>query len=108
MGGPGSVSMERVHAIVDVLDRIANARAVTVAQVALNYILHKPQVDTVLIGARNETQLRDNLAAAAWRLTTEEVDSLDAVSHQPLPYPYWHQAVYSGARNPTYAAMYKP
>jgi aryl-alcohol dehydrogenase-like predicted oxidoreductase len=107
IGGPGKVSMERVYAIVDVLEAIAGARGVSVAQVAMNYILYKPQVDSVLIGARNEQQLKDNLAALAWRLSDEELKRLDEVSYQSLPYPYWHQAVYGPARNPTYAGMYK-
>jgi aryl-alcohol dehydrogenase-like predicted oxidoreductase len=107
LGGPGNVPIERVYAIVDVLDAIAGARGVSVAQVALNYILHKPQVDSVIIGARNATQLKDNLAAAAWRLGDEEVKRLDEASYVSLPYPYWHQATYGGARNPGYAALYK-
>jgi aryl-alcohol dehydrogenase-like predicted oxidoreductase len=108
MGGPGKVPLERVHAIVDVLADIAKARGVSVAQVALNYILHKPQIDSVIIGARNEAQLKDNLATASWRLAAEEVARLDAVSHMSLPYPYWHQATYGAARNPWYRSMYVP
>lgn len=107
MGGPGNVSMERVYAVVAVLEQIATERGVSVAQVAMNYILHKPDVDTVLVGARTEAQLRDNLAAASWRLSDDEVKRLDAVSYVSPPYPYWHQSTYGAARNPTYAAMYK-
>ncbi|MET0547572.1 MAG: aldo/keto reductase [Caulobacterales bacterium] len=105
MGAPGGAKVEDVYDIVDALDAIAKERGATIAQVALNYILHKPQVTSVLIGARNETQLKDNLAAAAWRLTADEVARLDKVSHRPLPYPYWHQATYGAARNPYYVAL---
>jgi diketogulonate reductase-like aldo/keto reductase len=57
-------------------------------------------VDTVIIGARNEQQLRDNLAAATWALSDEEVIRLDEVSAIPLPYPYWHQQKFASERNP--------
>jgi diketogulonate reductase-like aldo/keto reductase len=57
-------------------------------------------VDTVIIGARNEQQLRDNLAAADWTLTDAEVESLDEASAIPLPYPRWHQQRFAVERNP--------
>jgi diketogulonate reductase-like aldo/keto reductase len=57
-------------------------------------------VDTVIIGARHERQLRDNLAAATWTLSDDEVRSLDEASALPLPYPYWHQQKFAGDRNP--------
>jgi aryl-alcohol dehydrogenase-like predicted oxidoreductase len=62
--------------------------------------MRKPGVDTVIIGARNEQQLRDNLAAASWTLTGAEVEGLDEVSALPLPYPNWHQQKFAGDRNP--------
>jgi aryl-alcohol dehydrogenase-like predicted oxidoreductase len=62
--------------------------------------MRKPGVDTVIIGARNEQQLRDNLAAASCSLTDSEVERLDDVSALPLPYPYWHQQKFAGDRNP--------
>ena len=61
---PGTVDFDRLYRIVDVLDAIAKERGVSIPQVALNWVLHKPGVDTVILGARNEAQLRDNLAAA--------------------------------------------
>jgi aryl-alcohol dehydrogenase-like predicted oxidoreductase len=97
---PGTIDLERVYRIVDVLSSIAASRGVTPAQVALNWVLCKPGVDTVIIGARNEEQLRDNLAAAAWRLTPDEVGDLDAVSALPEPYPQWHQHRFGIERNP--------
>jgi aryl-alcohol dehydrogenase-like predicted oxidoreductase len=97
---PGTIDFERLYRIVDVLDEIARERSVTPAQVALNWVLCKPGVDTVIIGARNEQQLVDNLAAATWRLTPEEVARLDEVSALPEPYPMWHQHKFAIERNP--------
>ena len=97
---PGTIDEERLYRIVDALVGIAARREVSVSQVALNWVMRKPGVDTVVIGARNEEQLRDNLASAAWALTDAEVESLDEVSALPLPYPYWHQQKFAGDRNP--------
>ncbi|HEU5483959.1 MAG TPA: aldo/keto reductase [Microlunatus sp.] len=83
---------ERLYDTVDVLVEIGEGHGVSAAQVALAYTLAKPAVTSVIIGARSEDQLRDNLAAASLRLSTEEVDRLDSVSQVPLLYPYWHQA----------------
>ena len=84
---------------------IARERNVSVSQVALNWVLHKPGVDTVILGARNEAQLRDNLAAATWRLTPEESARLDEVSALPEPYPFWHQHKFGIERNPRLPAQ---
>jgi aryl-alcohol dehydrogenase-like predicted oxidoreductase len=73
---------------------------VTPSEVALNWVLNKPGVSTVIIGARHEQQLRDNLAAATWRLTTDEMTRLDDVSALPEPYPQWHQHKFGVERNP--------
>jgi len=97
---PGSFDQERIYKIVDALAEIAGRRGVSIAQVALNWVMRKPGVDTVIIGARNERQLSDNLVAASWSLTNEEVESLDAASELPLPYPYWHQQKFGAERNP--------
>jgi aryl-alcohol dehydrogenase-like predicted oxidoreductase len=97
---PGTVDEERLYRIVDVLFEIAGQRGVPPAQVALNWVMSKPLVDTVIIGARNEDQLRANLAAADWRLTAEEIARLDEVSAAPVPYPYWHHHRFAAERNP--------
>jgi aryl-alcohol dehydrogenase-like predicted oxidoreductase len=97
---PGNIVPERLYNIVDALSEIAKARGVSVAQAALNWVTRKPGVDTVIIGARNETQLADNLAAATWNLGDEEVARLDQVSSLPLPYPQWHQQKFGAERNP--------
>ncbi len=97
---PGLIDYEKLYAIVDVMEEIGKNRGVSVSQVALNWLTRKPGVDTVIIGARNEQQLRDNLAAATWALSDEEVIRLDEVSAIPLPYPYWHQQKFASERNP--------
>lgn len=98
------VSDERFYAVMDVLDALAAETGHSVPQIALNWVLHRPSVSTVVIGARNEQQLKDNLGAVGWRLDDEQVARLDAVSRAPLPYPYWHQ---DGFRqmNPSPVAM---
>ena len=96
----GTVDFDRFYQIVDALEEIAKERSVSISQVALNWVTRKPGVDNVIIGARNEQQLRDNLAAASWTLTDAEVIRLDELSSTPLPYPYWHQQKFGGERNP--------
>ena len=102
----GQVDEEKLYRIVDVLTAVADQRGVTPAQVALNWVLSKPRVDTVLIGARNEQQLRDNLVAASWRLSAEEVARLDEVSAIRKPYPNWHQDKFGSERMPHIPAMH--
>ncbi len=82
---------DQLYAIVDVLVDLAAAREVTPAQVALAWLLGRPAVVSLVIGARTEAQLVENLGAAEVRLSAEEQARLDAVSAPPLLYPYWHQ-----------------
>jgi aryl-alcohol dehydrogenase-like predicted oxidoreductase len=82
---------EYVYKVVDALDAVAAETGKTVPQVALNWLLQRPTVSSVIIGARDERQLRDNLGAVGWKLTSEQVARLDAASAVTLPYPYWHQ-----------------
>src|ERR1035437_7392493 len=100
LDAPGTIDRERLYRIIDALGEIAEKRGASIAQVALNWVTRKPGVDTVIIGVRNEQQLRDNLAAATWTLSDAEVESLDELSAIPLPYPYWHQQKFGGDRNP--------
>jgi aryl-alcohol dehydrogenase-like predicted oxidoreductase len=100
LDAPGTIDFERVYRVVDVLSAIAEERGVTVAQVAINWVIGRPGVTSVIIGVRNEQQLRDNLAAASWRLTPAEIARLDEVSALPEPYPYWHQHKFGLERNP--------
>ena len=89
---PAAVAeQERLYRIVDEMDVIAEETGKTVAQVALNWLLQRPTVASIIIGARNEDQLKQNLQAAGWNLTTEQVKRLDEVSASTKAYPYWHQ-----------------
>jgi aryl-alcohol dehydrogenase-like predicted oxidoreductase len=97
MGPP--VPDEHVYGVVDALDAVAAETGKTIPQIALNWLLRRPTVATVVIGARNEAQLRQNLGAVDWELTPSQVAALDAASQVTLPYPYWHQAGFK-ERNP--------
>jgi aryl-alcohol dehydrogenase-like predicted oxidoreductase len=96
--GP-KVPDEYLYAVMDVVDEIAKETGKTVPQIALNWLLQRPTVSTLVIGARNEEQLRDNLGAVGWNLTPEQMVRLDSVSAVPPIYPYWHQKFFS-ERNP--------
>jgi aryl-alcohol dehydrogenase-like predicted oxidoreductase len=93
MGPQGSD--EFFYNVIDTLEAIAEETGKTVAQVSLNWLLQRPTVSTVIIGARNEEQLKQNIAAAGWNLTQEQVKRLDDVSKTEAIYPYWHQAGYT-------------
>ena len=90
---------ELVYKVVDAIDEIAKETGKTVAQIALNWLLQRPTVSNVIIGARNEEQLRQNLGAVGWNLAPEQVAMLDVASSTTLVYPYWHQRQF-GERNP--------
>ena len=89
---------DRLYNTVDALVEIGDGHGVSAAQVALAYTLAKPAVTSVIVGARTEEQLRDNLAAAQLTLSQDELDRLDTASGVPLLYPYWHQANTQPAR----------
>lgn len=91
-GEPPVRDESALYDVVDVLVEIAEARGVSAAQIALAWLIARPQVTSVIVGARNDTQLQDNLSAASLSLNTEEIERLNAVSQLPLLYPYWHQA----------------
>jgi len=86
-----AVSDDLLYKIVDALDELSNETGKTVAQVALNWLLQRPTVDNIVIGARNEQQLIDNLGAVGWNLSVDQVRKLDLASDAPPVYPYWHQ-----------------
>ncbi len=90
---------EYLYRVVDAIDEVAKETGKTVPQIALNWLLQRPTVANVIIGARNEEQLRQNLGAVGWRLTKDQVARLDAASHVTPVYPYWHQRGFT-ARNP--------
>ncbi|MGH7995453.1 MAG: aldo/keto reductase [Opitutaceae bacterium] len=96
--GP-QVPEDDLFKVVDALDEVARETGHTIPQVAINWLLQRPTVATVIVGARNEEQLRQNLGAVGWNLTAEQVAKLDAASAVPRIYPYWHQAGFA-ERNP--------
>jgi aryl-alcohol dehydrogenase-like predicted oxidoreductase len=96
--GP-QVGDEYLYGVIDALDEIAKETGKTIPQIALNWLLQRPTVSTLVIGARNEEQLRQNLGAVGWNLTAEQVAKLDAASNVTPVYPYWHQRGF-GERNP--------
>jgi aryl-alcohol dehydrogenase-like predicted oxidoreductase len=93
------VDDEYLYRVVDALDEVAAETGKTVPQVALNWLLQRPTVSTVIVGARNEAQLQQNLGAIGWNLTAEQVARLDKASERTLAYPYWHQRQFV-ERNP--------
>jgi len=93
------VEDEYLYRVVDALEQVAAQVGRTVPQVALNWLIHRPSVSTVIIGARNEEQLRQNIAAAGWALTEEQMAVLAAASSKTPVYPYWHQRFFKD-RNP--------
>ena len=92
------VADEYLYRVVDAIDGVAKETGKTVSQIALNWLLRRPTVATVIMGARNEEQLRQNLGAEGWKLTAQQIKTLDAASQTPHPYPYWHQDQFE--RNP--------
>ena len=96
--GP-QVPEDYLYQVVDALDEVAKETGKTVPQIALNWLLQRPTVATVVIGARNEEQLRQNLGAVGWQLTADQVARLNTASARPKTYPYWHQAGFA-ERNP--------
>jgi len=82
---------ERLYRIVDAMDLVAEETGKTITQIALNWLLQKPTVASVIIGARNEAQLLQNIGAVGWRLTPAQLAALDAASDTTPAYPVWHQ-----------------
>jgi aryl-alcohol dehydrogenase-like predicted oxidoreductase len=80
---------DRLYDVIDTLDEVAAVSGKSIPQIAINWLLQRPTVSTVLIGARDEKQLRDNLGAIGWTLGSEEMAALDAVSAVTPPYPYY-------------------
>jgi aryl-alcohol dehydrogenase-like predicted oxidoreductase len=97
-GGP-PVPDEHLFKVVDALDEVARETGKSIPQIAINWLLQRPTVSTVVIGARNEEQLKQNLGAVGWKLSPEQMAKLDAASATTLAYPYWHQRGFT-ERNP--------
>jgi aryl-alcohol dehydrogenase-like predicted oxidoreductase len=94
------VADEYVYTLVDAIDEVAVETGKTVPQIAINWVLQRPTVSTVIIGARNADQLRQNLGSVGWNLTPAQIAKLDAASATTPIYPYWHQRGFS-ERNPS-------
>ncbi len=90
---------EHLFRVVDALDAVAAETGKSVAQIAIAWVLSRPSVATVIIGARDEVQLKENLGATGWKLDSAQVSRLEAASAKPRTYPYWHQAQFA-ERNP--------
>jgi aryl-alcohol dehydrogenase-like predicted oxidoreductase len=93
------VADEYLYRVVDALDEVARENGKSVPQIAINWLLQRPSVANVIIGARNEEQLRQNIGSVGWNLTTAQVAKLDAASNVETIYPYWHQRQFT-ERNP--------
>ncbi|MGA9980302.1 MAG: aldo/keto reductase, partial [Candidatus Sulfotelmatobacter sp.] len=96
--GP-QVGDEYLFKVVDALLEVANETGKTVPQVALSWLVQRPSISTVIFGARNEEQLRQNLGAVGWNLSAEQIAKLDLASDVTPVYPYWHQRQFL-ERNP--------
>jgi aryl-alcohol dehydrogenase-like predicted oxidoreductase len=86
--------------VIDAMDKIAAENGKSITQIALNWLLQRPTVSSVIVGARNEEQLRQNLGAIGWSLTPEQIAALDKATELEPIYPYWHQRKTFSRRNP--------
>lgn len=104
MGPP--VSDEYLYKVVDALDEVAKETGKSVPQIALNWLVHRPTISSIIIGARNEEQLKQNLQAVEFNLTNEQIKKLDEASEVTPIYPYWHQWQFKD-RTPLAVPSYK-
>ena len=93
------VDDDYLYRVVDALDEVAKETGKSVPQIAINWLLQRPTVSSVIVGARNAEQLKQNLGAVGWNLTKEQVAKLDSASAKTFAYPYWHQQGFA-ERNP--------
>jgi aryl-alcohol dehydrogenase-like predicted oxidoreductase len=91
---------EYLYTVVDAMDKVAAETGKSITQIALNWLLQRPTVSSVIMGARNEEQLRQNLGSIGWSLSQDEIAALDKASEQLPIYPYWHQRKFFSSRNP--------
>lgn len=99
------VSDELLFRVIDAMDEVAAETGKTIPQIAINWLIQRPSVSTVIIGARNEEQLRQNLGSIGWKLTCDQMAKLDAASAVTPCYPYWHQRGFA-ERNPSPVKVY--
>jgi aryl-alcohol dehydrogenase-like predicted oxidoreductase len=105
MGPP--LSDEHVHRVVDAIDEVSKETGKSIPQIAINWLLQRPTVATVIVGARNADQLRQNLGTVGWKLTAAQIAKLDAGSEITPIYPYWHQRGFA-ERNPSPVSQLGP
>jgi aryl-alcohol dehydrogenase-like predicted oxidoreductase len=86
-----SADQEFIYDLVEVLAEVAEELGKSIPQVAINWLLERPTVSSIILGARTEEQLRQNLESIGWSMSADQRAKLDAASARPLPYPYWHQ-----------------
>lgn len=100
--GFAMLTMERLYHVIDVLDALSEETGKAVPQIALNWLILRPTVSSIIIGARNEAQLRQNLGAVGWTLTPDQIARLDAASTVMPPYPHFPYRIQEGfaRRNP--------
>jgi aryl-alcohol dehydrogenase-like predicted oxidoreductase len=103
---PWVMDRERLYRVVDALADVASQRGVTIPQVAIAWVKDRPAVGPIVVGARTEAQLRDNLAAGEITLTAEQRDRVEAVARPAPIYPYWHRAMHAIARATPLEAEY--
>jgi len=84
--------------VLEKVKQIAQDHSLSMSQVALNYLLRKPDVSTIVVGARNIEQLKDNLATVSWELNEDELKILDSASAPPKPYPHWYFDIFRKER----------
>jgi aryl-alcohol dehydrogenase-like predicted oxidoreductase len=101
LGSRTSMDDEQFYRLTDLMELIAERYERPVSHIALNWLIQRPTVASVVLGARNETQLIENISASDFTLTSEEIRALDDASHQHAPYPYWHQRTVYHERNPS-------
>jgi aryl-alcohol dehydrogenase-like predicted oxidoreductase len=94
------VADEHLFNVIDAMDKVAAETGKSITQIALNWLLQRSTVSSVIVGARNEEQLRQNLGATGWNLTPQQIAALDKASDQVPVYPYWHQRKFFSGRNP--------
>ncbi|WP_411826175.1 aldo/keto reductase [Luteolibacter sp. AS25] len=90
------VDDERLYSLMDILDEVAKETQKSIPQISINWLLQRPTVANVIIGARNENQLRDNLGAIGWKLSNDQIQRLDNISSQLPPYPYYPYHIQEG------------
>jgi aryl-alcohol dehydrogenase-like predicted oxidoreductase len=100
------MSDERLYRVIEALKEVAVERNATIAQIALAWVKDRPGVGPVVLGARNEQQLRENLAAIELKLTQEQHDRIEVVARPAPIYPYWHRAMHATERSAPSEAEY--